>query len=106
MGLSTIALDPKHFGEGVIPIPVLKSENYSNTGTLGMLLYTDYAYPFEVAGVMLLAAIIAAISLSHRKPKDRKVQNPSKQVTVQRNDRVRLLSIPSEKKIKPNGTGE
>ncbi len=106
MGLSIIALDPKHFGPDMIPIPTLKPENYSNTGTLGMLLYTDYAYPFIISGVMLLAAIIAAISLSHRKPKDRKVQHPSQQVAINPKDRIRVLSIPSEKKIRPNGAKE
>lgn len=98
IGLSMVALDPKHFGAGMVPIPALKPENYSNTGMLGMLLYTDYAYPFIAAGVILLAAIIAAISLSHRKPKDRKIQNPSRQVAIQSKGRMRLVNMPSEKR--------
>jgi NADH-quinone oxidoreductase subunit J len=70
---------------------------YSNTKALGRLLYTDYAYPFELAAVLLLVAIIAAIALTLRKRKDTKYQDPAKQVAVRRSDRVRLVSMPSEK---------
>jgi NADH-quinone oxidoreductase subunit J len=98
VALAIVALDPKHFGQSVVPIPALKPENYSNTGMLGMLLYTDYAYPFIISGIILLAAIIAAISLSHRKPTDRKIQNPSRQVAVSEKGRVRLIQMPSEKR--------
>lgn len=72
--------------------------DYSNTADLGSVLYTDYAYPFEVAGVLLLTAIIAAISLTHRKPKDRLAQNVRDQIAVRREDRVQLIDLPSEKK--------
>jgi NADH-quinone oxidoreductase subunit J len=70
---------------------------YSNTKALGRLLYTDYAYPFELAAVLLLVAIIVAIALTLRKRKDTKYQDPAKQVAVRRSDRVRLVSMPSEK---------
>jgi NADH-quinone oxidoreductase subunit J len=71
----------------------------SNTEALGMLLYTKYAYPFELAAVILLVAIIAAIALTQRKRKDSKYQNPALQVRVKRKDRVRLVAMPAEKRV-------
>jgi len=70
---------------------------YSNTKELGRILYTDYAYAFEVAAVILLVAIIAAIALTLRRRKDTRHQDPSAQVRVRREDRVRIVSMPSEK---------
>ena len=70
---------------------------YSNTKALGMLLYTDYAYAFEIAAVILLVAIIAAIALTLRHRKDTRSQNPSEQARVRRADRVELLPMRSEK---------
>jgi NADH-quinone oxidoreductase subunit J len=71
--------------------------NYSNTKELGRVLYTDYAYAFEIAAVILLVAIIAAITLTLRRRKDTRYQNPSRQVKVRREERVRLVSMPAEK---------
>jgi NADH-quinone oxidoreductase subunit J len=71
--------------------------NYSNTKELGRVLYTDYAYAFEIAAVILLVAIIAAIALTLRKRKDTRRQDPSEQVKARRADRVKLVSMPSEK---------
>lgn len=102
-GLSIMVVGPERFGLSAMPVPALKSSGYSNITDLGMVLYTDYVYPFEISAVMLLTAIVAAISLSHRKPKGRKSQNISEQISVRRNDRVRLLQVPTEKKIKPSG---
>lgn len=99
IGISIIAIGPSHFGLGVIPHPPLKPADFSNTTDLGLVLYTDYAYPFEIAAIMLLAAIVAAIGLTHRKPLTRKVQNTEEQVAVKRSDRVKLISMPSEKRI-------
>jgi len=70
---------------------------YSNTEQLGLLVYTHYAYAFEVSAVVLLVAIIAAIALTLRRRKDRRYQNPAEQVKVRREDRVRLVSMPAEK---------
>jgi NADH-quinone oxidoreductase subunit J len=69
----------------------------SNTRALGRLLYVDYVYPFEIAAVVLLVAIIAAIALTHRERKERKHQDPNWQVKVRREDRVRLVDLPSGK---------
>src|SRR6267154_5063448 len=70
---------------------------YSNTKELGRVLYTDYAYAFEIAAVILLVAIIAAIALTLRKRKDSRHQDPSSQVRARREERVRLVSMPAEK---------
>jgi NADH-quinone oxidoreductase subunit J len=70
----------------------------SNTRALGKLIYVDYVYPFEIAAVILLVAIIAAIALTHRIRRETKHQDPGRQVKVRRQDRVRLLDLPVEKK--------
>jgi len=70
----------------------------SNTRALGMLVYTTYVYPFEIAAVILLVAIIAAIALTHRKRRDTKYQDPAEQVKARPRDRLRILNIPSEKR--------
>jgi NADH-quinone oxidoreductase subunit J len=71
--------------------------NYSNTREIGRVLYTDYAYAFEIAAVILLVAIIAAIALTLRRRKDSRYQDPSRQVKARREERVRLVSMPAEK---------
>ena len=70
----------------------------SNTRALGRLIYVDYVYPFEIAAVVLLVAIVAAIALTHRKRKATKYQDPGRQVKVRREDRVRIVQIPVEKR--------
>jgi len=70
----------------------------SNTLELGRTLYTDYLYPFEIAGAILLVAIIAAIALTMRKPRTLKTPRPEQQVAVKREDRVRLVKMESEGK--------
>ena len=80
------AVDPKEL-----------TANYSNTRELGRVLYTDYAYAFEIAAVVLLVAIVAAIALTLRRRKDSRSQDPSQQVRARREERVRLVSMPAEK---------
>jgi NADH-quinone oxidoreductase subunit J len=70
---------------------------YSNTRELGRVLYTQYAYAFEIAAVILLVAIIAAIALTLRRRKDSRSQDPAEQTRAKRADRVRLVSMPSER---------
>ena len=77
--------------------PPSVADRYSNTKALGLLLYTDYAYAFEIAAVILLVAIIAAIALTLRRRKDTRAQRPADQVRVRREDRVRLVAMPVEK---------
>jgi NADH-quinone oxidoreductase subunit J len=71
--------------------------DYSNTLELGRILYTRYAYPLELAAVLLLVAIVAAIALTLRRRKDHRSQDPSAQTRVKRADRVTLVSMPSER---------
>jgi NADH-quinone oxidoreductase subunit J len=73
------------------------TENISNTLLLGRSLYNDYVYAFEIAAVILLVAMVAAISLTMRAPRQTKYQHPSEQVKIKREDRVRLLKLPAEK---------
>ncbi len=70
--------------------------DYSNTRELGKVLYTHFVYPFELAAVVLLVAIIAAISLTMRRRPGLKIQNVSRQVAVRSKDRVRLVKVPSQ----------
>lgn len=99
-GMTIAAVGPKYFGITEMPIPAAQAADYSNIRALGTLLYTNYAYPFEIAGVLLLAAIIAAITLTFRGPKQRKVQVAAKQIDVRPEDRVRLVNMPAEKRGK------
>ena len=78
--------------------PKPKGLAFNNTAVLGSLLYSVYVYPFEIAAVILLVAIVAAIALTLRHRPKTKYQNPDKQVAVQRKDRVRLVSMKSEDK--------
>ena len=73
-------------------------EGYSNTKALGSVLYTEHVYAFEIAAVVLLLAIVAAITLTMRKRPGLKVQNISKQVAVRAKDRVRIVKMDAEKK--------
>jgi NADH-quinone oxidoreductase subunit J len=69
-----------------------------NTRALGRVLYTQYVFPFEIAAVILLVAIIAAIALTHRKRRETKYQDPGLQVRVHPRDRLRVLQMPAEKR--------
>jgi NADH-quinone oxidoreductase subunit J len=78
------------------PPPALPPD-YSNTRELGLVLYTEYVLAFQVAAVVLLVAIVAAISLTLRRRKDARAQDPAQQVRARRAERVRLVSMPAEK---------
>src|SRR4030081_3850851 len=71
---------------------------YSNTKELGRVLYTDYAYAFEIAAVILLVAIIAAIALTLRRRKDTRAYRPAEQLRARREERVRRVAMRVEKK--------
>lgn len=71
----------------------------SNTQALGDILYTQYAYPFEIVGVLLLVAIVATIALSVRKKRFNKTIPPEKQFQVKRSDRLRIIKMEPNKKI-------
>ena len=71
--------------------------NHSNTKELGAVLYTQHVYAFEIASVILLLAIVAAITLTMRKRPGHKVQDIAKQVAVRREDRVRIVQVETSK---------
>jgi len=78
--------------------PPAAGPGYSNTEELGTLLYTAYIYPFEIASVILLAAIIAAITLTMRRRPGLRQQDITEQVSTRREDRVRLVKMAAEPK--------
>jgi NADH-quinone oxidoreductase subunit J len=73
-----------------------KPEGYSNTAELGQLLYTQYLWPFEIAAVILLVAIVAAITLTMRRRPGQKIQDVAKQVAVRAQDRIRIVKMDAE----------
>jgi NADH-quinone oxidoreductase subunit J len=75
---------------------VTHAAEYSNTKELGRVLYTDYVFPFEIAAVILLVAIVAAISLTMRRRATTKYQTPGKQVQVRKQDRLRIVKMDAE----------
>ena len=78
--------------------PARAAADYNNTRELGLVLYTVYVYPFEIAAVILLVAIIAAIALTLRRRPNTKHQNPDDQIAVKRNDRLRVVNMDVEEK--------
>ncbi|MBA2483086.1 MAG: NADH-quinone oxidoreductase subunit J [Nitrosomonas sp.] len=86
------------FGLEEMPPPPAQAADYSNTKALGLLIYTEYVYAFELAAVILLVAMVAAIALTLRHRGDKKSTDPSKQIAVKRNDRIRIVAMASEKK--------
>lgn len=86
----------KRLGLDALPAVPPLPEGYSNTKELGAVLYTDYVYPFQVAAVILLVAIVAAIVLTMRQRTGHKVQDAAKQVAVRREDRVRIVKMKAE----------
>jgi NADH-quinone oxidoreductase subunit J len=93
-----LILGSRHFGLEVMGTPAPHAADYSNTKELGRLLYTDYVYAFELAAVILLVAIVAAIALTLRRRKDSKYIDPAEQVKVKRNDRLRIVKMQAVKK--------
>ncbi len=77
-------------------VPVPRGADYSSTEVLGQVLYTEYLYPFEIAAMLLLLAIIAAILLTMRRRPGLKVQDVGEQVAVRRSDRVRMVQMKPE----------
>jgi len=103
-----LILGSRHFGLDVMATPEAHPADYSNTKELGRLLYTDYVYAFELAAVILLVAIVAAIALTLRRRKDSKYIDPAEQVKVRRNDRLRIIKMQAEKKpgVRAQDSGE
>jgi len=86
----------KSFGVIVSHGPGVEPATYSNTTELGSVLYTQFAYPFELAAVILLVAIVAAIVLTMRRRPGYKAQDVGRQVAVRPRDRIRIVKMPAE----------
>ena len=86
---------PQSFGLSIYPVPTAAPAGVSNTLALGSELYTTFVYPFEIAAFILLVAIVAAISLAHRKREGVLYQNIDAQVRVRREDRMRIVKMAS-----------
>ena len=86
----------KQLGLDMSATPVPQPAGHSNTLELGQLLYTQYLYPFEIAAVILLVAIVAAITLTMRQRPGQKVQDINRQVAVRAKDRVRIVKMDAE----------
>ena len=87
----------RSLGLPLMETPVPNPADYSNTQALGAVLYTDFVYPFELAAVILLVAIVAAITLTMRRREGLKQQDIGRQVRAGREGRVRLVKMESEK---------
>jgi len=86
--------------------PMLEESTMSNTKALGMLIFVDYVYAFEVAGIILLVAIIAAVALTLRNRKDAKAQNVAEQINVKAADRMRIVKMNTDMAAKQDARGE
>ncbi len=91
-----LVMKSRAFDATQMPEPPARAADYSNTHEIGSVLYTNYVYPFEIASVILVVAIIAAIALTLRKRKSAKRQDPSEQVKIRRQDRVRMIKMEAE----------
>ncbi|MCW9048132.1 MAG: NADH-quinone oxidoreductase subunit J [Gammaproteobacteria bacterium] len=91
-----MVVGPEHFGLLAFPVPESHAADYSNTKELGRVLYTDYVYAFELASVILLVAIVAAITLTMRRRPNTRYQKPGAQMKVLKEDRLRIIKMKSE----------
>ncbi len=96
--LLIMAVGPAHFGLEQFAEPARHAAGYSNVRELGLVMYTVYVYPFEIASVILVVAIIAAIALTLRRRPGTKRQNPVEQIAVKRADRMRVIDMKTEAK--------
>ena len=95
-GEMVLALASREFGADGAASPGAPPPGYSNTRALGMVLYTDYLFAFEIAAVILLVAIVAAIALTLRSRKETKYQDPSIQLQARKADRLKIVKLPSD----------
>ena len=101
-----MVIGTKRFGADMVLAPPAHGADYSNTAELGRLLYTQYVLPFELAAVVLLVAIIAAIALTMRRRKNSKYTNPATQVLVQPEDRLRIIKMQPDVEVSSGIDGE
>ncbi|HEX9802620.1 MAG TPA: NADH-quinone oxidoreductase subunit J [Gammaproteobacteria bacterium] len=94
----TMAVGGDYFGLDKVAAPARMAADVSNTRMLGEQLYTVYVYPFEIASVILLVAIVAAIALTLRRRPGTRYQKVEEQVAVRREDRVRMVQMEAEER--------
>jgi len=98
MGVSLmLVVGPAHFGVEQVPLPPPAPSGVNNTEQLGLALFSQFVLPLEIASVILLVAIIAAIALTLRSSRQTKAPKPELQVRVRREDRIRLVKMDAEK---------
>ncbi len=98
--------DTLPLGASSVSSPAVYAADYSNTKALGVLLYTEYLYPLQLAGAILLIAIVAAIVLTMRKRVGQKLQDISAQVAVNAKDRVRIVKVAAVQPEATTGSAE
>jgi len=91
--LASVLLGGFRLTQAPVTAVMPEGQQYSNTKELGVVLYTEYLYPLEIAAVILLVAIVSAIALTMRERKDTKAQDPGEQVKVKAADRLRMVKI-------------
>jgi len=91
-----LVVGPENFGLEAFALPEPHGADYSNTKELGRVLYTKYVYAFELASVILLVAIVAAIALTMRRRPNTRYQKPGEQMKVLKEDRLRIVKMKSE----------
>lgn len=98
IGIMVLAVGRHNFGLDKVAAPVAKGADYSNTRELGEQLYTTYVYPFELASMVLLVAIVAAIALTLRSRAGTRYQKIEEQVVVKKEDRLRVVKVEAEER--------
>lgn len=92
-----LVVGSREFGGDSVASPGAPPPGYSNTKELGRLLYTDYVFPFELAAVVLLVAIVAAIALTLRQRKESRYQDPAEQLAATRAGRLKIVKMAPER---------
>jgi NADH-quinone oxidoreductase subunit J len=93
-----MVVGPGRFGLDSVAAPAARPSGYSNTEELGLALFTQHIYAFEIAAVILLVGIVAAIGLTMRKRPETKSQHVSRQIAVKASDRLRVIKMDAEEK--------
>ncbi len=93
-----MVVGPEYFGLDKIAAPERHGADYNNIREIGGILYTVYVYPFEIAAVILLVAIVAAIVLTLRRRPNTRQQRPEEQIAVKRGERVRMVKMSAEER--------
>ncbi len=90
-------LNGRYFRSADVQAPAIVDPSLNNTRELAKIIFTDYAYPFELASIILLVAMIAAVMLTYRRREGSRAIPPSEQIAVKAKDRLVIHSIPAEK---------